>query len=100
MGGFVFGLFIGVLATSGGSAPTNLGTIPFRCLAAFEVSEADYRDCRRESLRWELGQTRCTFSDIANSATSACSLARNLDWEIAGLRSLRAAIEHRAQGVR
>lgn len=95
--GFLFGLFLGAAASSGGASPPSLGTIPFRCLAAFESSEADYRICRRNTLRHDLySDMPCTFPDI-DKPDGACSFEKNLSWEIAGLRSLKTAIEAKAK---
>ena len=54
--GFIFGLLIGASVSGGGSAslPPSMGTIPMRCLAAFEVSDDEYKQCRDRSLTSEL----------------------------------------------
>lgn len=94
--GFIFGLIVGGALMSGGDTAVSraLGAIPFRCLAALDVSEADYQECRTPSLRVELyGQNT---SGICVSPTStACRLDKHLAWEIAGLREMKKAIEQR-----
>ena len=92
--GFIFGLMIGAAATSGSPhVPPMLGSIPFRCLAAFEISEADYRQCRAVSLRREIYEgTPCRNNEMADPA-NPCSIDKALTWEIAGLREMKKALE-------
>lgn len=91
--GFIFGLMIGSMAASGGSStalPPALGSIPFRCLYAFEQSETDYRDCRRPSLAVEMNI--CQGAGYTD-ATGHCSRDRHLAWELGALRELKKSIE-------
>lgn len=96
--GFLFGLLIGAAASSGGSLPPSFGTIPFRCLAAFDISEADYRVCRRNSLRAEIFNGPCNYGDL-DKPDGPCSIEKHFAWEIAGLRDLKHAIEARRTPV-
>lgn len=102
--GFIFGLLVGgMIASGGGSAmPPMLGSIPFRCLAAFDVSEADYRDCRSPSLGLELGAgsgNPCEYRD-RNKSDGPCSFSRHMQWEITGLREMKKAVEQKQATVR
>lgn len=91
--GFLFGLMIGGMAASGGGAPAlNFGTIPFRCLSAFSVSEADYRGCRVMSLTNDLYQAGCD-RERRDAVSGGCSIEQNMKWEITGLRDLKAAMD-------
>jgi hypothetical protein len=94
--GFIFGLMIGAMAASGGNTlPPLLGNIPFRCLAAFETSDADYRQCRTVSLRRELWEgTGCGHREMRDPA-DPCSFDKAITWEIAGLREMRRAMQQR-----
>ena len=91
--GFLFGLMIGTMAAGGAAnLPSSFGSIPFRCLAAFEISEAEYAVCRRAGLRWEIVQrSACTWNQLDEAGP--CSFNKALTWEIAGLRELKKAIE-------
>jgi hypothetical protein len=91
--GFIFGLIVGgIVFGSDGTAPSILGNIPLRCLHAFGVSDAEYRDCRAPSLNFELYNQNCPQHERAKSS-GPCSLDRHIAWEIAGLRELKAAGE-------
>jgi hypothetical protein len=96
--GFVFGMLVGGALFSGSSvAPPALGSIPFRCLAAFEISEAEYRDCRTLTLRREIYEgTPCRANEMEGVA-GVCSFHRHITWEIAALRELKKAVETRKQ---
>lgn len=93
--GFIFGLMLGGMAAGGGGVTLpNLGSIPFRCLSAFEVSDAAYRECRERSLSSDLMST-CDRAE-RSAASGGCSITQNLKWEIAGLHQLKSAIEAKA----
>jgi len=95
--GFLFGLMLGTSMGGSHTPPAILGSIPFRCLAAFEVSEAEYNDCRRNGLREEIVKTTpCTWTEV-DSTHPRCSVDRALAWEIAGLKSLKLAVEQQAK---
>ncbi len=100
--GFIFGLMLGSMASGGGSAgvPPALGSIPFRCLAAFEISDAEYRQCRTVSLRREIyDNTPCRTNEMADPA-HVCSLDKAIVWELAGLREMKKAMEQKQAAVR
>lgn len=91
--GFIFGLLIGGMVAGGGHVlPPSVAAIPFRCFAAFDVSESEYRQCRRHSLQKELFES-CTRSEVRNSDDSSCSFDRAVSWEMAALRDLKKALE-------
>lgn len=91
--GFIFGLIVGTTVAGGSAAvPPSINSIPFRCLAAFESSELEYRSCRWPSLRRELGDSPCGRIDI-EKPDGPCSLDKHIAWEIAALRELKKAIE-------
>jgi hypothetical protein len=94
--GFIFGLIIGAAVTSGGSVPAPmLGSIPFRCLAAFDISEAEYRQCRTISLQREIYEgTPCRRHNMSDPA-DPCSFDKAITWEIAGLREMKAAMQQK-----
>ena len=94
--GFLFGLLVGGAMMSGGSSGVpSLGAIPFRCLAAFDVSETEYRTCRRPSLKLEVWTyTGCGLSDH-NAKTGSCSVEQHLSWEANGLHDLRNAMKQK-----
>ena len=91
--GFIFGLLIGsALTGTPGTMQHAIGSIPMRCLAAIEVSDDEYRDCREPSLKQELHEgSPCRWDDI--KGTGPCSFDRNIKWEIAALRELKSSIE-------
>lgn len=92
---FLFGLLIGMAVSSSGSTLPQLSTIPFRCFAALDISEAEYRDCRRSSLRAELySNSNCRWSEI--DGDGPCSFTRNVAWEISALHELKKAAEAKA----
>jgi len=91
---FILGLAFGSMLASGpnGAAVSQmLGSIPLRCLYAFEISESDYRDCRQVSLSVELhgnGQVGCDSARRNSRSDPICSRDRHLNWEIGALRKL------------
>jgi hypothetical protein len=91
--GFLFGLMLGS-GVSGGtiSLPPSVGTIPFRCLAAFERNETEYELCRRGSLRWEIAKSSsCNWEDL-DKPNHHCWYMSHITWELQGLRELKRAI--------
>lgn len=99
--GFIFGLLIGSAISSGGSVPPILGSIPFRCLAAFDVSEHEYRNCRGRSLNKELYDGGgCDSGQRSDFNHQSCSFERNITWEIAGLREMKRAMEQKQATAR
>lgn len=102
--GFIFGLLVGTaLSTSGtgSTAPPLLGSIPLRCLAALEVSEAEYRHCREPSLSMELygSGNGPSCGRIDREGNGVCSIARHLTWEIAALKHLEQATQAQQKGT-
>lgn len=97
--GFLFGLMIGSMVGGGGSTalPPILGAIPIRCIAALEISDAEYSDCRSVSLSQELS-IRCDRIE-RSERTGVCSLQRHLGWEITSIKELNKAAQ-RAAAVR
>lgn len=97
--GFLFGLMIGGMAASGGgSSLPALGSIPLRCLYAFEQSEQEYTECRRPSLRAEL-YGRSSYCRNENDTQPGCLWERNIVWEIRALREMKKAAEANASRV-
>lgn len=96
--GFIFGLMVGSMFSGGGGTalPPSLAGIPFRCFAAFEISETDYEVCRRGSLRSEVYKGfACELREL-DKPDGPCSYAKAIHWEIAGLRELKKAIDARS----
>lgn len=93
---FIFGLMVGSALTSGGGNASlpNLGTIPFRCLSAFEQSEDAFRECRHRSMENDLYKDGCDL-ERRRADTGGCSIKQNITWEVAGLRELKQSIEAR-----
>jgi hypothetical protein len=91
--GFLFGLMLGSMSSGGTtSLPPSLGTITFRCLAAFERNELEYELCRRSSLRFEIGKnSTCNWEDL-DKPNNPCSYKSHITWELEGLRELKKAI--------
>lgn len=98
--GFIFGLMVGSAISSGGghiALPPIIGTIPFRCLAAYEISETDYRNCRYPSLYAEIigGQTTpCSYGSLT-SEKSVCNYEMHMRYELAALAELKKATMQR-----
>lgn len=93
--GFIFGLIVGgVVFGSDGTAPSILGSIPLRCVAAFGISEAEFRECRTPSLNAELYAQNCPRQE-RNRNDVPCSFDRHVTWEIAALRDIKAAAERK-----
>jgi hypothetical protein len=100
--GFLFGLMIGASVAGGGSSPqitAALASIPFRCIAALEVSEQDYKDCRRVGLVGELyGAPHyvCRDSRKEPGYINGCDLDRQMGHEVRALRAMEAALKAQA----
>lgn len=84
--GFLFGLMIGsALSGSPSQQMAILGSIPLRCLMAFDNGPEAYRNCRRLNLTYEIGQqacntnyeisgTRCSTDGLRNAIETAMNL--------------------------
>lgn len=92
--GFLFGLLVGTSMSGGPPVPPIMGSIPFRCLAAFEISEAEYRQCRLGTLSKELWNQGCD-DKRQNDESNTCSIGKAMGWEITALRELKRAIDQK-----
>jgi hypothetical protein len=102
--GFIFGMIVGAALSGDGSPklPPALGSIPLRCLAAFDISEDEYRLCRMPSMAGELKLSYyCDYSDIrSKDGNNPCGAMRHMFWEIAALRELKKAQDAKIAGMK
>lgn len=114
--GFLFGLMMGAsLATSPQAtlmANQIIAQIPIRCIAAFEQSEKDFRDCRALAITaelvnnsrgrgdetsicamtwagWRLQNYSAAMIGATKDWAKACDRDQALTWEVAALNALK-----------
>lgn len=97
--GFIMGLVVGSALSSGGSTaiPNIPQGIPFRCLAAIEQSDSEYRNCRWASMYDELYKTQTCGARSMEDPKSVCHIESHIKWELAALKELKAANEAKAK---
>lgn len=67
---FLLGTMVASTNMGGGLGP--LGQIPLRCYAAFDISEKEYKDCRRLSMTHELLSHSQWRADMSPECFNLC----------------------------